>query len=641
MEDTPNSARMVRFGSFEVDQVTGELRKGGVRIKLQDQPFRVLAELTKRPKELVTREELREKLWPGDTYVEFDQNLNAVIKKVRQALGDSAENPRFIETLPKKGYRFVYPVEGAGDAAAAPAPQQQGVSKPANKATPSAGTVSRSQRVWIAGFGVAAVVTLGLVIAPRVGDQIADTGNSPPTPKSIAVLPLENLSGDPEQEYFSDGMTDALISSLGKISALKVISRTSAMRYKDTDKALQQIAQELNVSHVVEGSVLKAGDEVRITAQLIDAVNDRQLWSNNYQRPLRDILRVQGEVARAVAREIEVNLTPQEEARLATARTVNPEAYAAYLKGIDWTWRGDMEKGVQLFQEAVEKDPGDPLAWVGLGESSLAQTLYGEHPRMAQREARNLSRAAFTTALQLDETLVEAQRAMGVLQEAQWEWAGAEQSFRRALELNPSDAMAHQQYAHLLIMTGRPGEARGELVRTLELDPVSVRLKALVAWLHGMLGDYDRAIELCRDVLDNDPTALGCHRTLGWAYVHQQRYDEALAEFEQAPGLGARTGTGYVYALQGHRDKALEVLRELDQASKQRYVSPYGFAVLYAGLGDYELSLDRLEKASEGRDWVMTISLPADRVFEPLRSHPRFEALLKKMNLPELSADQN
>ena len=237
MEDTPNSARMVRFGSFELDQVTGELRKGGVRIKLQEQPFRVLAELTKRPKELVTREELREKLWPGDTYVDFDQNLNAVIKKVRQALGDSAENPRFIETLPKKGYRFVYPVEGAGTRGSAPAPQREAVSKAEGKVKPPRDPVSRARRRWIAGIGIAAVVTFTIVIGSRLGLGPTETASSPGGPKSIAVLPLDNLSGDPDQEYFADGMTDMLITNLGTISALRVISRTSVMQYKERYEA--------------------------------------------------------------------------------------------------------------------------------------------------------------------------------------------------------------------------------------------------------------------------------------------------------------------------------------------------------------------------------------------------------------------
>ena len=347
-EATP-TARVVRFGTFEADLRAGELRKNGLKIKLQEQPFQILAMLLERPGEVVTREELQKRLWSGDTFVDFDHSLSASVNKLRDALGDSADNPRFVETLPRRGYRFVYPVEGLK------------VSSPSQEVAVEASATpkrrARQVHFWIAGFALLGMVAV--LAGLNVGgwwDRFLG-GPASGEIRSLAVLPLENLSDDPEQEYFVDGMTEALIADLGKIGALRVISRRSVMRYKGSNKPLPEIAGELNVDAIVEGSVLRAGDQVRITAQLVNAFLEQYLWADSYQRDLRDVLSLQSEVARAIAEEIKVAVTPQEQTRLASARPVNPEAHEFYLKGRyhlnKWTKEG-WEKAIEYFQNQAK-----------------------------------------------------------------------------------------------------------------------------------------------------------------------------------------------------------------------------------------------------------------------------------------------
>ncbi len=350
--EVPTSTRhTARFGAFEVDLRSGELRKNGHKIRLQDQPFQVLAMLLEHPGEVVMREDLRQKLWPADTFVDFDDGLNTAIKKLRDALGDSAESPRFIETLPKRGYRFITPVNGA--AAASPLPQT--ADTVAGQAATSA-TSQRKRTMQLALLG--AVVMLGVVAGLRTGPKQPMT-LAPGPVRSIAVLPLENLSGDPSQEYFADGITDALTTSLAQISSLRVISRTTAMQYKGKAKPVREIARELNVDAIVEGSVVRSGDRVRINAQLIHASTDRHLWAQSYERDLKDVLTLQNDVVQAITANIRAQLTPRERERLARTRQVNPEAYEAYLKGrasfFKWTSR-DVAQAIEYFQHALQKD---------------------------------------------------------------------------------------------------------------------------------------------------------------------------------------------------------------------------------------------------------------------------------------------
>ncbi|MEE8606139.1 MAG: winged helix-turn-helix domain-containing protein, partial [Nitrospiraceae bacterium] len=350
MQELPFSLGVARFEGFEADPRAGELRKQGRKIKLQEKPFQLLCTLLQHPGEVVTREELRERLWPADTFVVFDDNLNTAIKKLREALGDSADNPRFVETLPRHGYRFIYPVEERPAPPISPSPP-----------APAGGTFAR-RALPVAGTALAVVALLAVLIGLNVAGLrerlLGEAGRGQIT--SIAVLPLENLSGDPEQEYFVDGMTETLITELSKIGALTVISRQSVMQFKGTKKSLPEIARELNVDAVVEGSALHIGERVRITVQLIEAATDRNLWAENYDRELIDVLALHSEVAQAIAQEIKIAVTPEEGARLATARPVNPEAHRLYLLGrFYWNKRNEKAfgKALDYFEQAIATDP--------------------------------------------------------------------------------------------------------------------------------------------------------------------------------------------------------------------------------------------------------------------------------------------
>ena len=466
MAEPVSSKRIVRFGVFEVDRAAGELRKQGLKVKLQEKPFQVLTLLLERPGEVVTREELQRRLWP-DTFVDFEHSLSTAIKKLRDALGDTADNPRFIETRPGRGYRFIAPVEG----------------RPAPPISPSLPAPAGGKPVWrLAAAGFAVVALLAVLVRLNVGgwQERLLGGAAPGQITSLAVLPLENLSGDPEQEYFADGMTDAVISDLGKIEALRVISRTSVMQYKQVRKPLPEIARELNVDAVIEGSVQRVGDRVRISVQLIQAVPESHLWAKSFERDLSDILALESELARAIANEIEAKFTPEEEARLASTRPVNPEAHEAYLKGRNYLQtqtNARLELAREYFQQAIEKDPNYALAYAALAQAYQICGWRGLLPRNA---AITRAKAAAEKALEMDPALGEAHASLARIRYwHDWDWSGAERAFKRAIELNPSNANAYGLYSHYLtFVVGRPEESIAMHKRLVELDPLSPAMKA-------------------------------------------------------------------------------------------------------------------------------------------------------------------
>jgi len=460
-----------------------------------------------------------------------------------------------------------------------------------------------------------------------------------PRIESLAVLPLANLSGDPEQEYFVDGMTDELIADLGQIEALRVISRTSVMQYKGVKKPLPQIARELNVDAVIEGSVLRSGDRVRITAQLIQAVTDKHLWAKSYERDLRDVLALQSEVAGAIANEIKIKLTPQEQARLASARPVNPEAHEAYLKGrYYWNLRTEegLKKSSEYFQQAIEKDPGYALAYAGLADTYGVVATWNV---MAPKEAYPRAKAAAFKALEMDETLAEAHALLGsAREEYDWDWVGAEKEFKRAIELNPGYATAHQWYAEYLSVMGRHNEAIAEAKRAQELDPLSLMINAIGGRVFFYARRYDEAIAQCRRTLELNPGFYPAHLFLAWAYEQEKRYAEAISEYQKAiapgqsnPLLAAELARGYVAA--GKRTEALTVISQMGELSKRRYVSSYVIAQIYTALGDTGRAFQWLEKAYQERDSQLAW-LKAEPGFDSLRSDPRFQNLLRRMNFP-------
>ncbi len=576
---SPAQARhSVRFGDFEANLRSGELRRHGLKVKLADQSFHVLALLLERPGELVPREELRQKLWTEDTFVDFEAGLNSAIKRLRDALGDSADKPRFIETLPRRGYRFLAPVEP--------------VSEP----------------------------------SPRLRIE------------SLAVLPLENLTGDPGQDFFVDGMTDALITRLAQISALRVISRTSVMAYKGKNKPLPQIARELNVDAIVEGAVARAGKRVRISAQLLHASTDRHLWAQEYERDLTDVLLLQAEVASAIVHEIQVKLTPQEHARLASGRLVNPAAYEAYLRGrLHWNKRTEegMKKGLELFEQALAKDPSYALSHAGVAECYNMMGFWGV---AAPQEASPKARTAATKTLEIDENLAEGHAARGWVQFAyERNWAAGERELRRAIELNPGYTTAHQWYSHLLVYQGRHAEAFARVQRTLELDPLSLVMNSSGAVIYLLARQYDEAIQRTDRTLELDPHFAPAYLWLGWALGEKGKHQEALEALGKAvplSGNGPRylAGLGHGYAVAGETEQARTMLSELEKLSQQRYVSAYDFAVIHAGLGEKEAVFTWLEKAYEERStWLALVN--ADSRFDPFHSDHRFQDLLRRLGL--------
>jgi TolB-like protein/Tfp pilus assembly protein PilF len=493
---------------------------------------------------------------------------------------------------------------------------------------------SRRALLW-AGLG-AGVLAAGLVAVLLVARNRKPEASGVPKVDSIAVLPLENLSRDPEQEYFADGMTEALITNLARIGALRVISRTSVMHYKGARKPLPQIARELDVDAVVEGSVLRAGDRVRITAQLIHAPTDRHLWAEDYERPLRDVLSLQSEVARAIAREIEIRLTPQQVQRLA-ARPVDPEAYEAYLKGrYFWNKRSSegLKQAIAFFERATSKDPTYAPAHAGLAD---CYTILGSRRLLPPAEAFSKARKAAEESVQLDESLAEGHTSLGAALWNELDYAGAEREFRRAIELNPSYATARQWYGEWLNERGRHREALAELRRAVESDPLSLIVRSSLAGTHYFAGDYDVAAEQLRKVLEMDPAFLAAYYYLGRTLLAQGKPREAIAEFLKFEENGSipspvLAAMGYAYAAAGESAKARELFEDLRERSRRGYVSPLDFAILHAGLREKDQAFARLREACAERAGNVG-EVGVDPLFDSLRSDPHFAEILRCLGL--------
>jgi TolB-like protein/DNA-binding winged helix-turn-helix (wHTH) protein/Flp pilus assembly protein TadD len=646
MPEFPSSARAVRFGVFEVDLRASELRKRGIRIKLQGQPFLLLITLLKRQGELVTRDELRSMLWPEGTFIDFDHGLGTAINKLREVLGDSAANPRFVETLPRRGYRFIVPIEliGASEDASVVNEDPPDELKPATEdilgpkeqdsvaLNKVRGARDRS-RLLVYGLGLLLVLVAVVIIWMR-----RPGGREPPLVRSLAVLPLENLSRDPSQDYFSDGMTDELITELGQIGELRVISRTSAMTYKGARRPLPEIAKELNVDAVVEGTVLRSGNRVRITAQLIQAATDVHLWAQSYEGELRDTFALQQKVARAIAEQIQIKLNPQQQRGLKSPRTVNAEAHEAYLKGrYFWNKRtaDGLKKALEYFNEAIEKDPNYAQAYSGLADSYALMGDW-EYGVLAPKEALPKARVAATKALALDNTLGEAHTSLAFsLDLFDWDWNSAEKEFRLAVELNPSYATAHQWYAWHLIVLGRNGEAVTEMRRAQSLDPLSLIISADMADILLVARLYDESIQQSRKTIEMDPRFAVAHFQLGEAYVQKHMYNEGIAELQKAVGFSGGNKTfasnlAYAYATSGKRDEAEKILRDLEKPSQDGFSNASEIAVVHVGLDEKDQAMTWLETAYEERFNPSVLFRPC---FDPLRSDPRFRDLLRRMDL--------
>jgi len=643
------SITAVRFGVFELDLQTGELRKQGMKLRLQGQPIQILAMLLENAGSVVMREELRQKLWPADTFVDFDHGLNNSIQKLREVLGDSADTPRYIETLPRKGYRFLRSVETLPTPSTVPTSTQATAGNAVVAAVqlrtpPTPGSPAALERglrrIWlIPVFSVIATTAFLAFYISGVRERLLGRAN-PREIHSIAVLPLENLTGDPAQEYFADGMTDALITDLAQIGSLRVISRSSAMRYKGVRKPLSEIAKELNVDAVVEGSVARSGNRVRIDAQLIQAPTDRHLWARSYERDLSDVLVLQGDLARAIAAEIQAKMTSQEQQRLANARSINPAAQEDYLKGLYYWGRRPLglQKGIEFFQQALEKEPTYALPYAGLALSYATMGSW-ENGILPPREAMPKAKAAGQRALELDDTLSQAHAALAYVQlHYDWDWAAAEKEFQRAIELNRNDPIAHHWYSHYLTAAGRNEESLAESKRAQELDPLDPVISIHLAWLYYYGHHYDKVIEQSQMVLEANPQSFWPHFDLGWAYEQKGMFERAIAEFQKTRTLSpastfATAGLGHAYGMAGNRAEAVQILRELIEQSKKGYVPAFDVAVVYEGIGDDEHAFEWVEKAyAERSSWL--VYLKQDPRFDSLHSNPHFQDLLRRVGVP-------
>lgn len=678
--------RIVRFGSFEADIYTRELRKHGMKLKVQEQPFQVLAMLLAHPGELVTREEIRSKLWPEDTFIDFDHGLNAAVRRLRDALNDNAEAPRYVETLPRRGYRFIAPVEkrSVDDAerkteAFTSSPVAIGVAPGTTANVPEtiatsqavdAGSETDSPRVTIGmtpatlaepgsspaltahslnprearpsthmKLFLATAVTLAVVVACLFAAyQIGNRRAKQPAIRSLAVLPLKNLSGDPSQQYLADGITEELIGRLAGIRDLRVISRTSVMGFANTQLSIPEIAGKLNVDAVLEGSVMQDGNRIRVHAQLIHAATDEHFWSESYDRELRDVLAMDADVAQAVAHKVEVTITGEEHRRLVAVRPVAPEVYENYLKGqfalAKRNNKSDIEESIAYFQEAIRKDPTFAPGYLGLAKAhSILTTVF--MGAVAEQERPQAIQSA-QKALELDPELAEAHVLMASMAESLWHWTEAEGEYRRALELRPNDAATYSGLAWWLECQGRSVEALTARRHARELDPLATS-GADLAWDLFYARRYDEAEQELHSVLAvraDDAYALW---VLGFVLLANHRPHDAIPELEKGLSVSDRS-PGIVgllinaYAQAGRRRDALRLLNELKRRQQTAYVPSAAFTLAYLGLGDNDQVFVWLEKGYKEQSNLLQ-TLKVFPFFDPIRADPRFIDLLHRVGL--------
>jgi len=633
MAASKTTPKAVQLGVLELDLKAGELRKHGIRVKLQEQPFQVLRVLIEHPGQVVTKEELQERIWPSDTFVDFDHGLHSAITRLREALGDSAESPRFIETLPRRGYRFIAPVQQIEE-------RIETETEPAKSAQPEVARVRKLAVIILSGL-LAGVALLAVVL----GFDIGGAGRwlhreSNPKIHSLAVLPLQNLSADPAQDYFADGMTDTLIANLSRVNSFRVISRTSAMHYKGSHKTLPEIARELNVDAVIEGSVMRSGQRVRITAQLVDARTDQHLWAQSYERDLEDVLVLQSEISHDIAEEINSELRGNSAGtRVVSARAVNPDAYLAYLRGrYYWNKRSpeSLQDAIGYLKQSVQIDPSFAQGFSGLADAYSSLCLIAD---VRPREIFPLAKEAALRAVQLDDGLAEAHASLGYVKLwFDWDWVGAEAEFKRALDLNPDYATAHQWYAEYLRLMGRLEESVAEGKKALELDPLSLIINMELGLPFYVAHRYREATGYFQKALEMDPNFGLAHCVLGWTYEEEGKYPQAISELRRALELDnsppVLASLGHAYAASGQHAEARAMLQQLRRRAQRGYVGPNFFAIVYSGLHENEKALASLEQAYAERHWSL-VWLRTARFFDPLRSDPRYADLSKRMNFPQ------
>ena len=635
---SPPPQPILRFGPFEVDVYAGELRRNGAKVHIQDKPLRLLEVLAGSHGKLVTREELHIALWPGQTFVEYEDGLNTAVKKLRETLSDRPEKPRFIETVPRRGYRFIAPVQEVFDVP--PAGLKAGADLEPTSTPAQLGLAVPQQRRplrWIVLSALAIAVVVSAFVAWR-------QFRARPQPVSgsamLAVLPFENLTGDAGEEYVSDGFTEEIITQLGRLNReqLRVIARTSMMTYKGSHKPIKQIAHELGVNYVLEGSIRKTGDGLRVTAQLIRADDQTHLWAREYDRPLGDLIKVQGEVAQAVAQEIQVRLSPELEQTLAGVARVDPEVYSAYLKGrFFWNKRSreGLAMAVSFFEQAVQRSPNYAPAYAGLADTYNALVFYGF---LSSSEGIPKAKAAATKAVELDGSRAEGHASLGYVYFMwEWNWTAAEREFQHAIELNGNYVPAYQWYALYLAAMGRGPDSLVQIQQARELDPFSLIVAAGSGYVAYFARQNDQAVAESEAALQEDPDFMAAHAVLGLAIEAQGKYGEAILEFQKALQLSDGRSTeyldylGHAYAISGNRREAEKILAELDEKIKGGGTPDYRVATLVA-LGEKDQALKDLEKGFEKGPYGF-MWFKVDPRFDALRSDSRFQNLMLRAGL--------
>src|SRR6266853_454892 len=641
--------RVILFGPFTAHLDSGELRRDGHKIRLQAQPFNLLVMLLERPGEVVSRDQIREKLWPADTFVDFDHSLGTAINKIRSALNDSAETPRFVETLPKRGYRFVVDVRQAPTSASnvsvafpefATVPPAPAVPTRIPDATATVQASPRPARSRLV-LACSALLIALFVFGFYAWHQSRRASASSPI-RSLAVLPLENLSSNPEEEFFANGMTDELITNLAKIRSLHVISRTSVLRYRGTHKPVSEIARELGVDGIVEGTILRSGGKVRITAQLIQASTDQHLWAEEYDRDTQDVLALQAEVARGIAQSIHVRLTPREQSQLTGTPTFNPAIEELYWKGvyfINKTTLPDFKRADEYFQQMLQKDPLSARAWTGVAMAAHHSGMWGafdEFPR---------AKTAALKAISLDDSLAEAHAELGMLSYVyDWNIAEAEHELRHAIELNPNYARTHIYYALMLSHTGRSQEGLEEIERARRLDPLSPFTVGIAGNVSFAARKYDDALRALQFALQIEPEDPMAHVRMAWSWQEKGEFERAIEEFRLSSLPESRVSPdrdeifhrlSAAYAARGANGYWREMLAiALERYKPGAHYGTEDIAAFYARLGEADKALDWLEKGYAVHDPYMMFWMVTSPAYDPFRSHPRFQKLLLELNLP-------
>jgi TolB-like protein/DNA-binding winged helix-turn-helix (wHTH) protein/Tfp pilus assembly protein PilF len=641
MTDRPSDADLrglLRFGVFELDLRTGELRKAGSRVRLAGQPLRVLERLVERPGDLVTRDELRHELWSDDTFVDFERNLNSAIKRLRGALGDSADSPRFIETLPRRGYRFLVPVQRIA------VPFEAALGFPPAASTdgalddqPAPGE-HRALRSWRPGKRLVpwlvAATALG---AFAVGLTRIPWRQRPPVYRTIAVLPFVLAAHAAEDEYLAFGLSEALITELSKQGSLQVISQTSSMQYKNTDKALPRIAEELGVDVVVEGSVQREGTRLRITAQLIEAATDSHLWAETYEREIGSFLTVADEVAREVAKQVHVTVAPADAGRSSASRPVDTAVAEAYLKGRYLLGRGteaDARRAVSYFERALALDASHARSHSGLAD------YYTVTDALAPEVAAERARFHAERALELDGNLPDAHTSLAFLHfYYDWDWSGAEKEFRRAIELDPGHVRAHRWFGLFLSAMGRHAEALVQIEAALAADPIAVVNHDAAGTVRFNARQYAETTTVGRSILElNAFDARGYEHVAAGAF-QLGRHADALAQAEKGLKLaGSNLALELVRVLSLNREgriaDAEKAVADLEHRAEHQYVSPVLLALDHAHLGRESRALDYLDQAYASRDAYLVL-LDVSPWFDPLRVLPRFQRLCDHLSFPD------